>query len=343
MYLHCMCCQTYRNLCQKHTHIEYSYCLIFCMCRLMNNSISFFVYYPRLLLYALSGTKVRLARTSAPQGSSVWMTAAAVNGGCDPPPGQSVTLQCIPSSSLPPFLPTTTTASTPAVCSLGPSASCLLRLRTVINRQSKLRPFFSSPSAVSHKHKPPMPPPGILEMSEELSQGFPAPVKLSQTCKTEPLMKYINLEHCACIHSIVLFAYKPPCGGGGREERREAEGWRYTWQACYWGKRVCSDLVAGKHWCIAVSSSRIEQMKRFVRHHWYDWQRRGRRREKKTELSQDHICLADTADVPTDRWVRMSYCVSGFFGKGFKNAFIQSHVFWDDLVSLTFCETQNGI
>lgn len=202
-----------------HTHIEYSYCLIFCMCRLMNNSISFFVYYPRLLLYALSGTKVRLAQTSAPQGSSVWMTAAAVNGGCDPPPGQSVTLQCILSSSLPPSPPPTTTASTPAVCSLGPSASCLLRLRTVINRQSKLRPFFSSPSAVSHKHKPPMPPPGILEMSEELSQGFPAPVKLSQTCKTEPLMKYINLEHCACIHSIVLFAYKPPCGGGGKEER----------------------------------------------------------------------------------------------------------------------------
>lgn len=146
---------------------------------------------------------------------------------------------------LPPSPPTTTTASTPAVCSLGPSASCLLRLRTVINRQSKLRPFFSSPSAVSHKHKPPMPPPGILEMSEELSQGFPAPVKLSQTCKTEPLMKYINLEHCACIHSIVLFAYKPPCGGGGREERREAEGWRYTWQACYWGKECAATWWLG--------------------------------------------------------------------------------------------------
>lgn len=244
---------------------------------------------------------------------------------------------------LPPSPPTTTTASTPAVCSLGPSASCLLRLRTVINRQSKLRPFFSSPSAVSHKHKPPMPPPGILEMSEELSQGFPAPVKLSQTCKTEPLMKYINLEHCACIHSIVLFAYKPPCGAGGREERREAEGWRYTWQACYWGKRVCSDLVAGKHWCIAVSSSRIEQMKRFVRHHWYDWQRRGRRREKKNRtLSGSHLSGRHRRCAHRPLGQNELLCVR-LFWKGFKNAFIQSHVFWDDLVSLTFCETQNGI
>lgn len=49
------------------------------------------------------------------------------------------------------------------------------------------------------------------------------PVKLSQTCKSEPLMKYINLEHWASIHSIVLFAYKPwgkkrQWGGGKQGE-----------------------------------------------------------------------------------------------------------------------------
>lgn len=188
-----------------------------------------------------------------------------------------------------------------------------------------------------------MPPPGILEMSEELSQGFPAPVKLSQTCKTEPLMKYINLEHCACIHSIVLFAYKPPCGGGGKEERLrggdtldkhviEGKECAATWWLGNTDASQC--LLQGLNRWNALSDTTDTTDRE---------EEGGEKKKKKTELSQDHICLADTADVPTDRWVRMSYCVSGFFGKGFKNAFIQSHVFWDDLVSLTFCETQNGI
>lgn len=36
------------------------------------------------------------------------------------------------------------------------------------------------------------------------------PIKLSLRCKTEPLMKYINLEHWADIHIIVLFASESP-------------------------------------------------------------------------------------------------------------------------------------
>ena len=205
-------------------------------------------------------------------------------------------------------------ASTPAVCSLGPSASCLLRLRTVINRQSKLRPFSLLPpwfhiniSLLCRRL-------AFLKCQKNCPKAF-RPVKLSQTCKTEPLMKYINLEHSVPPFTVLCCLLTNHHGvWSGGEKRGCAVGWRYTWQACYWGKRVCSDLVAGKHWCITVSSSRIEQMKRFVQHHWYDWQRRGRSRKKinKTELSQDHICLADTADVPTDCWVKMSYCVSGF-------------------------------
>ena len=88
---------------------------------------------------------------------------------------------------------------------------------TIINRQHVSCSLFLSfclsffLSVVPNKHKPPLPGLAFLKCQKNFPKAY-QPVKLSQTCKTEPLMKYINLEHWASIFSIVLFAYKSPWG-----------------------------------------------------------------------------------------------------------------------------------
>ena len=204
-------------------------------------------------------------------------------------------------------------ASTPAVCSLGPSASCLLRLRTVINRQSKLRPFSLLPpwfhiniSLLCRRL-------AFLKCQKNCPKAF-RPVKLSQTCKTEPLMKYINLEHSVPPFTVLccLLTNHHGVWSGGEKKR-----------GCGVEIHLTSMLLREK------SVQRLGGWETLMHHSVFfkDWtdetlcptplirlteKRKEQKKINKTELSQDHICLADTADVPTDCWVKMSYCVSGF-------------------------------
>lgn len=112
---------------------------------------------------------------------------------------------------------------------------------------------------VSHKHEPPMAGLAFLKCQNIYPKAF-RPVKLSQRCKTEPLMKYINLEHWASIHIIVLMSHH-------RDKREWGDGWGrgvINLTSMLLRIRVCNDLVTGTHWYIgytAVSSSRIEKMK----------------------------------------------------------------------------------
>ena len=204
-------------------------------------------------------------------------------------------------------------ASTPAVCSLGPSASCLLRLRTVINRQSKLRPFSLLPPWFHINISLLCRSLAFLKCQKNCPKAF-RPVKLSQTCKTEPLMKYINLEHSVPPFTVLcclLTNHHGVWSGGEKKER--------LWGGDTLDKHVIEGKECAATWWLGntdASQCLLQGLNRWnaLSNTTDTTDRRGRSRKKinKTELSQDHICLADTADVPTDCWVKMSYCVSGF-------------------------------
>lgn len=121
-------------------------------------------------------------------------------GRCDPPPGTA--LPC----KAPPPSPSLLQLCAPRVClhpvSLGsePSLTGKQAVASPKPLPSFSQWFHINISILSL---------AFLKCQKNCPKAF-RPVKLNQTCKTEPLMKYINLEHWTFIHSIVLFAYKPP-------------------------------------------------------------------------------------------------------------------------------------
>ncbi len=253
------------------------------------------------------------------------MTAAAVMNGrkSDPPPGRmlsppSTILQlCAPVVRLHPV-------------SLGSKPS--------LTGRESCSPSLCL-SMVSHKHKPPMLGLAFLKCQKNCPKAF-RPVKLSQTCKTEPLMKYINLEHWAPIQSNVLFAYKPPRG-----KQRECAcvcmcvclGW-----GCILDKHVIEEesLQTLGGWntlirCSIFFNHRKDETLRPTSPIRLTKQEEG---GESTELSLDRICLADTAQVPTDCCVKMSNCVSSLFEKALK-MHLSSHAF----EMIRCCRTHAGI
>lgn len=113
------------------------------------------------------------------------MTAAFTYVGDDPP-----TLKAELYLVMPPF--TLLKLSSPWVHPHRVSLGCKPSLTGSVSRSLSKTPLLFR-SVVSHKHKPHMPSLAFLKCQKNCPKAF-RPIKLSQTCKTEPLMKYINLE-----------------------------------------------------------------------------------------------------------------------------------------------------
>lgn len=154
------------------------------------------------IVHSFEGEGWSLDKTRKPQGCSVWMNAAVIYRR-DVPHHPLLAALYLEMFAPPP----TTTTPVLQLCAPWVSlrAVSLGSIPSLIGRGSpslsQNPPLFLSVAA----HEPSMPALAFLKCQKNCPKAF-WPIKLSHTCKTEPLMKYINLEHWAAICAIVLFA-----------------------------------------------------------------------------------------------------------------------------------------
>lgn len=236
------------------------------------------------------------------KGNFEWLLLSRMREMWHPPPPKAVLYLAMSPSSLQLCTPWVH----PHAASSGSKPSLTGRVSRSLPQTSLL--FLS---VVSHKHKPHIPGLAFLKCQKNCPKAF-QPIKLSQTCKTEPLMKYINLEHWGSNHSVVLFAYKAPWetkGGrrrGGKKrkdtlDKHIIEEKSPQWLAG-WNTLIHYTIFFKDEKNEALSPRSLIPLTK---------------EDKKTAFSLDPICLADTDNVPTDSCIRTGYCASSFL-KGFK-------------------------